>query len=348
MESCDQPLHSPQSPLHNSNEPHPRPPQQRPPAVLRRPEGAPHHVPRAHRHRLVLRLDLRRTRAAATRRPKKIPVLVVDEDRSPLVAKIVEGLEKDSMADPKLASARRGDPGGEGRQDGGGHRVPQGLRQGRAPGDVQRQRPRPSSCATTRRRTWRCRPLQGSIMQVAMQRRQRAGVLPDRRLHRTDRPDRRVRSDLPPCRRRSLHTLVRHLQGRSSPTHRAPAPAAEGRRQPFTLKTVAQTAAEKGGEEGEQPRPHLRGHGDAGRAVLRHQRGDGAACATAAWGSGGGCGPRRRRSGELLAGQGALQRPRRRAGAPRGRARVRDGWRSASACPGAGSASRRWSPPPAS
>ena len=39
----------------------------------------------------------------------KIPVLVVDEDKSPLVAKIVEGMRKDSMADPKLVSAAEAD-----------------------------------------------------------------------------------------------------------------------------------------------------------------------------------------------------------------------------------------------
>ena len=46
---------------------------------------------------------------AGAKPTQKIPVLVVDKDHSPLVDQIVDGLHKDSMAEPKLVTEEEAD-----------------------------------------------------------------------------------------------------------------------------------------------------------------------------------------------------------------------------------------------
>ena len=169
---------------------------------------------------------------------KKIPILVVDEDRSLLVEKIVEGLKKDSMADPKLSDAKAA---AQAVKDGKvavavffpkgfSKNAPQAMFRGVAPEVELRYDPS---------KNLEMQAVQGSIMQVTMQTVNREAFSPSADYTQQER-DVESSPTLSPEQKAQFHNFfgslktINGLPGGSG---------GGGVRQPFTLKTTAQTAS---------------------------------------------------------------------------------------------------------
>jgi ABC-2 type transport system permease protein len=172
----------------------------------------------------------------------KIPVLVVDNDGSPLVAKVVDGLRKDSMADPKLASEADADasvktgtyavavvfPKGFAKD------APQAMFNGTAPTVELKYDPS---------RSMEMQAVQGSIMQVAMQTVSQSAFSANQdyssQMGDIDRSTR-----LTPAQKATFHAFFSTLKSvNAMNVGETQSGGGSGMRQPFKLKATPQTAA---------------------------------------------------------------------------------------------------------
>lgn len=179
---------------------------------------------------------------------KKIPVLVVDEDRSPLVAKIVDGLKKDSMASPKIVGEKEAiQTVRDGKTSvavvfprGFGKDAPQAMFNGTAPTVELRYDPS---------KAIEMQAVQGAIMQVAMGIVNKDAFAPGKdyssQMGQID-----SSTELSPTDKAAYHDFFATLKKINLTPGGGGSGGAGGMQQPFTVKAVAETAAE--GEDADQ------------------------------------------------------------------------------------------------
>jgi ABC-2 type transport system permease protein len=178
---------------------------------------------------------------------KKIPILVVDNDGSPLVRKVIEGLKKDSMADPtETDEASATESVKQGKRavavifpKGFGENAPKAMFNGVAP--VVELRYDPS-------KNMEMQAVQGSIMQVAMQKVTQSAFSAN-----TDYSSQMKDIDSSPGltadQKKSFHSFFDSLKGIQKVNSGTTSQEGGGMRQPFTLKAEAQTAVKKDGDD---------------------------------------------------------------------------------------------------
>ncbi len=170
----------------------------------------------------------------------KIPVLVVDNDGSPLVKKVIEGLKKDSMADPTVtdeASATESVKQGKWAvavifPKGFGENAPKAMFNGEAPTVELKYDPSKSM---------EMQAVQGSIMQVAMQKVSQSAFSASTDFT-SQIKDIDSSTGLSADQKKSFHSFFDSLKGIQKVNSTSSA-GGGGVRQPFTLKAEAQTAA---------------------------------------------------------------------------------------------------------
>lgn len=172
---------------------------------------------------------------------KKVPVLVVDQDQSPLVAKIVEGLKNDSMADPTLVDERTAQARvKEGKAavavlfpKGFAKDAPQAMFDGTAPTVELRYDPS---------KNLEMQAVQGSIMQVAMGIVNREAFAPNRDY--TDQIGQIERAPgLSPAQKADFRTFFADLR-KINAAPRGEAAGGQGMQAPFVLKLTPLTASQ--------------------------------------------------------------------------------------------------------
>lgn len=178
----------------------------------------------------------------------KIPVLIVDQDGSPLVAKIVESLKKDSMADPKIVSEADAQASVEKGTNGVAVVFPKGFA-AQAPRAMFRGEPPTVELRYDPSKSLEMQAVQGSIMQVAMQTVSRDAFSPNTdysdQLHDID-----ASPGLSPAQKQTFHSFFGTLKGLNAMSGASGAGPQRGMQAPFTLKAEPQTAVKtRGGEE---------------------------------------------------------------------------------------------------
>lgn len=176
---------------------------------------------------------------------KKIPVLIVDNDGSPLVQKVIDGLEKDSMADPYVMNeAEATQRVAEGKNSvavifpkGFGEQAPKAMFSGEVP--VVELKYDPS-------KSMEMQAVQGSIMQVAMQTVSQSAFSPSAD-YTSQIKDIDSATGLTPVQKQRFHAFFDTLK--DLPKASGTSEGSGGMQQPFKLKTEAQTAAKKAGED---------------------------------------------------------------------------------------------------
>lgn len=179
----------------------------------------------------------------------KIPVLVADNDGSPLTKRIIAALEKDSMAQPKVVSEREADEAVKAGRSGVavvfpkgfGEDAPKAMFRGEAPTVDLRYDPS---------KNLEMQAVQGSIMQVAMQTVSQSAFSTTQD-YTKPLDDIEASRDLTAEQKKGYRALFADLQGLSKLNNGLPQSAsAGGVSQPFKMRATPQTAAkEKGGDE---------------------------------------------------------------------------------------------------
>ena len=177
---------------------------------------------------------------------RKIPVLVVDEDRTPLVAKIVRGMEKDSLAAPRLVSEAEATQAVKGGKAAAAVVFPKGFAKA-APQAMFSGEPPTVELRYDPSKKMEAQALQGSIMQVAMAAVSAQAFAPGADFSaQTSQVD--ASAGLSAVQKQNFHALFDSL--RKVQAIPATGSGGGGAREPFRLKAVAQTAERSGEEKG--------------------------------------------------------------------------------------------------